>query len=106
MPLAGGLSDGSGLVTSDSRRLDLCTSSPIIIVMIKKLPKNSARFLSDAAAQRRLKRLLLGVENERKLKESRLDRHHRAMKRAKAALVRSDEEKRRIFRKARQILGE
>jgi hypothetical protein len=73
--------------------------------MTKKLPEDTGRFLSDAVAQRRLKRLLLLVENERKLKELRLDRRYRAMKRAKAALLHSDDEKRRIIRKAWRILG-
>jgi hypothetical protein len=74
--------------------------------MTKKLPEDTERFLSDVAAQRRLRRLLLLVENERKLKELRLDRHYRAVKRAKAALIHTDAEKRRIMRKARRILGE
>jgi hypothetical protein len=72
----------------------------------KQIPEDSGRFLSDVAAQRRLRRLLLLVENERKLKELRVDRHQRAVKRAKAALVHTDDEKRRIMRKARRILGE
>jgi hypothetical protein len=74
--------------------------------MTKKLPEDTARFLSEVAEQRRLRRLLLLVKNERKLNELRLDRHRRAMRRAKAALLHTDEEKRRIMRKAWRILGE
>jgi hypothetical protein len=74
--------------------------------MTKKLPEDSGRFLSEAAEQRRLQRLLLLVKNERKLNELRLDRHRRAMRRAKEALLHTDEEKRRIMRKAWRILGE
>ncbi len=106
MSSAGGQNDGSGSVTSDTQRIDNCTSSAIIVVMIKKLPEDSERFLSDAAKQRRLRRLLLGVENERKLKELLVDRYARAKRRAQAALIHSDEEKRRIMRRARRILGD
>ncbi len=74
--------------------------------MNKKLPEDTERFLSDAVKQRRLRRLLLGVENERKLKELLVDQYSRAKKRAQAALVHSDEEKRRIMRRARRILGD
>ncbi len=74
--------------------------------MTKKLPEDSARFLSDAAKQRRLRRLLLGVENERKLRDLLVDRYSRAKKRAQAALIHSDEEKRRIMKRARRILGD
>ncbi len=75
--------------------------------MTKKLPEESSRFLlSDAAKQRRLRRLLLGVENERKLKELLVNRYARAKRRAQAALVTSDEHKRRVMRRARRILGD
>ncbi len=73
--------------------------------MNKKLPEDSERFLSDAAKQR-LRRLLLSVENERKLKELLVDRYSRAKKRAQAALVISDDQKRRVMKRARRILGD
>lgn len=77
--------------------------------MTKKLPEDSGRFLHDVAAQRRLRHLLLAVENERKLAELRLDTHRRVMRKAKAVLaydVYDADEKRRIMRRARRILGE
>lgn len=74
--------------------------------MVKKLPEDSGRFLHDAVAQRRLRHLLLAIENERKLKELRVDRHRRVMRKAKAVLRDYEAERTaRIMRKAKKILG-
>jgi hypothetical protein len=75
--------------------------------MVRKLPEDSDRFLQDAAAQRRLQRLLFLVKNERERNEIARDRHYRIMRRAKQILRegRDEHAKRRIMAKARRILG-